>query len=263
MLCDCDIEEKDLLLLCLSKWLHRKTVELNFLHFFVRDTKWVKSQALSVCLAQSSTRSRIAWAMTKMSTDVQAVAERLLWTVTACGMPFEEFLGFPWINMQGVFAELGAKARIIVERPLLTLAIRAKRLDRCQMLVNDLKSAPAGRVIIFSDAKTYMVDPVRSRRNHRYLSLEEENEITRTVSKMKHRASVMLLGFVASNGVVMPLIKFSFGYRLTGRDYGAKLTYKLFLWINNTFDMSSVTDVLQQDSAPAHTSNRVKHFLQE
>ena len=30
--------------------------------------------------------------------------------------------------------------------------------------------------------------------------------------------------------------------------------------INNTFDMSAVTVVLQQDIAPAHTSNRVQNF---
>ena len=35
------------------------------------------------------TGSRNAWTMEKMSTDVQAVVERLLWIVTACGMPFE------------------------------------------------------------------------------------------------------------------------------------------------------------------------------
>ena len=44
------------------------------------------------------------------------------------------------------------------------------------MLVNDLKFAPAGRVIIFSDEKTWTVDSVRNRRNNRYLSLGEEDE---------------------------------------------------------------------------------------
>ena len=62
--------------------------EWKFLHFFMRDTKWVRSQTLSGCLAQPSTLGTMA----KASTDVQAVVERLLRVVTACGMPFEGLL---------------------------------------------------------------------------------------------------------------------------------------------------------------------------
>ena len=94
MLCDSDVEEKNLLLLCISKWIRRKTIEWQFLHFFMRDTKWVRSQTLSVCLAQPSTWSRSAWTMAKVLTDVQIVVERFLWIVTACGMPFEESLAY-------------------------------------------------------------------------------------------------------------------------------------------------------------------------
>ena len=100
-----------------------------------------------------------------------------------------------------------------------------------------------------------MVDRVRNRRNDCYLSLGEVDESARTLSKTKHLASVMLPGFVASNVPVIPLIWFPFGYRLTVRDYEAKLTDKLLLRI------FSVTVVLQQGGAPAHTSNRVQHFL--
>ena len=92
MLCSCDIEEKNLLLLCISKWIRRQTIAWKSLHFFVLDTKWVRSQLLSGCLAQPSTRSGSAWMMVKVSTDVQAVVERLLWIVTACEMRFKRLL---------------------------------------------------------------------------------------------------------------------------------------------------------------------------
>ena len=92
MLCNCDIEEKCLSLLCIAKWLRRETIEWKFLHLFVRDTKWLRSQTLLGCLAQPSTRSRSAWAMANVLTDVQAVIERLLWIETAYGMPFEGLL---------------------------------------------------------------------------------------------------------------------------------------------------------------------------
>ena len=164
--------------------------------------------------------------------------------------------------MRRAVAKLGATSCVIVERPLITPAIRAKYLERCQMLVNDLKFAPAGRVSIFPDEKTWTVDHVRNRRNGRYEFLGKRTS-ARTLSKMKHPASIILLAFVASNGAVMPLIWFLSGYQLTARDYEAKLADKLVLWINNPFDMSSATVMLQQDGAPAHTSSRVQYFLQE
>ena len=148
-------------------------------------------------------------------------------------------------------AKLGAKSRVIVERPLLTPALC---LEPCQMLVKDPKSAPARRVIVFSDEKTWTVDPVRNRRNDSYLSLTEKDESSRTLSRTKHPASFTSLGFVAFNGAVMPLSWFPSGCRLTARDYKAKLADKLVPCINNTFGMSSVTVVLQQGGAPVHTS---------
>ena len=93
--------------------------------------------------------------------------------------------------------------------------------------------------------------------------LREENKSARTVSKTKHPASAMSLCLVASNAAVITLIWFPSGYRLTARNYDAKLADKLVLWINNTSDMSSLTVVLQQDDAPARISNRVQHFLRE
>jgi hypothetical protein len=65
-------------------------------------------------------------------------------------------LGVGTATVRRAVAKLGGKSLVRVERPLLTPAIRAKRLERCQRL----KSAPVGRVIIFSDEKTWTVDPV-------------------------------------------------------------------------------------------------------
>ena len=79
-------------------------------------------------------------------------------------------------TLRRAVGKLGAKARIIAESPLLMPASRAKRLEPCQMLVNDRKSAPAGMVTIFSGGKTWTVDPVGNRRNDRYLSIGAEDE---------------------------------------------------------------------------------------
>ena len=80
-------------------------------------------------------------------------------------------LGVGVATVQRAVAKLGAKFRVIVERPLLMPAIHAKHFERCQTLVNNFKSASAVRVIIFSDEKTWTFDPVRNRRTNHYLSL--------------------------------------------------------------------------------------------
>ena len=105
-----------------------------------------------------------------------------------------------------------------------------------------------------SDVRTWTDDHVGNRRNNRYLSLGKEDESARTLPKTKHPASVIYLGFVTSNGAVMPLMWYPSEYRLTARDYEAKLADKLVSWIN-IFGILSVTVVLQQDGIPAHTSN--------
>ena len=111
-------------------------------------------------------------------------------------------------------------------------------------LVNNLKSALARRVIIFSDEKTWTVDHVRNRRNDRCLSLGKEENSARILSKIKNPAFIVSLGFIASNGAVMSLIWFPSGHRLSARDYEVNLADKLVSWFNNSSEMSSVTVVL-------------------
>ncbi len=83
----------------------------------------------------------------------------------------------------------------------------------CQVLLNNLKSTRANRVIIFSVEKTWMVNPVRNRHNERYTTFGSIDDSIPTLMTMKHHASVMSLGFVASNGIAAPLIWFPTGYR--------------------------------------------------
>ncbi|QQP53945.1 Uncharacterized protein FKW44_006602, partial [Caligus rogercresseyi] len=80
---------------------------------------------------------------------------------------------------------------------------------------------------------TWTVDPVRNRRNDRYLSFGDVDEMVRTLTTTKHPASVISLGFVASNG-----------RPLTAADYIE------IPWVWENFPGGNV--VLQQDGAPAH-----------
>ena len=76
MLNDCAIEEKGLLLLCISKWLsiENRAKVSALLHAGHK----VREVANLADLAEPSMLSEKAWTMAKVSTDVQAPVERLL-----------------------------------------------------------------------------------------------------------------------------------------------------------------------------------------
>ncbi len=100
--------------------------------------------------------------------------------------------------------------------------MQQKRYERSKLLLNNLKRARAGQVIIFSDEKTFTVNHVRNCQNDRYIRLDEEGDAemnTKFISSTKHLASVMMLGVVASNGAVCPPVWFGTGYRLTAANY--------------------------------------------
>ncbi len=77
---------------------------------------------------------------------------------------------------------------------------------------------------------------------------------------MKHLASVMSLGFVASNGIAAPLIWFLAGFRLTVTNYLKVLQDEFLPWVRTTFPDGNV---FQQDGAPAHSAKIVQKWLGE
>ncbi|QQP36556.1 Putative transposable element [Caligus rogercresseyi] len=83
---------------------------------------------------------------------------------------------------------------------------------------------------------TWTLDPVRNRRNDRYLSFRDVDE--------NHPARVMSLGFAASNGKAMDLFWILTGYRA----YLGRLNRD-----PEDQNVPSGNVVLQQDGAPAHT----------
>lgn len=168
-------------------------------------------------------------------------------------------LGVSAMTVHRTVRKAGGKSLVRVERPLLTESIKMTHLQRCKALLNDLKKAKANRVIIFSDEKTWTVDPVRNRQNDRYLSFEDVDESVRTLTTTKHPASVMSLGFVASDGKVPPLVWFPTGYRLNAADYIKVLEDNLLPWVRTNYPDGNV--VFQQDGAPAHTSKKAQDWL--
>ncbi len=124
--------------------------------------------------------------------------------------------------------------------------------------MNNLKLAPAGRIIIFSDEETWTVDPIHNRHNDRIFGDPESANIITTT---KNPASVMSPGFAASNGKAMPLIWSPLGFRLKAADYIDVLKSKFIPWVEATFPDGN--NVLQQDGASAHTVRTTQAVLQE
>ena len=138
--------------------------------------------------------------------------------------------------------------------------MKEKHLHCCKTPLHDLKHAKAGQVIIFSDEKTWTVDPVQNCQNDRYLSFGDVDEAVCTLTTTKHPTSVMSLGFVASDGKAPPLHWFPTEYRLTGVDYIKVLEDNFLLWVRDNYPDMNV--IFQQDGTPANTSKKAQEWLE-
>ena len=158
-----------------------------------------------------------------------------------------------------VVKSMGGKSLRRFKKPLLSAAMIQKRLDRSTRLLNDLKSH-GNRILIFSDEKTFTVDPVFNRQNDRVVSFGNDVSNHQRVSTTKHPASVMMLGVVASNGEKMPPVWFERGYRLTSAVYKEILETKVLPWVKRITKKADY--VFQQDGAPAHTAKIAQNWLE-
>ncbi len=91
----------------------------------------------------------------------------------------------PTMSMRLIAKDLGVDERTIRRKvkealvrqakPRLTVKVRHHRIIRAAKLLSNIKSAPPpGRVIFFSDERTFTVDPVRNSRTDRHVALEDD-----------------------------------------------------------------------------------------
>lgn len=159
--------------------------------------------------------------------------------------------------------DLGLRSLTLRVLPLITEAQRGKRVQRAKALINWMKGRGKGKVIVFSDEKNFTVDPVRNSRNDRHLarSVAEASPEARAVTKTKHPASVMVLGFVSSDGSKGPIVFVPAGMRLSAATYQQLLQAHVVPWLAANYPAGNY--VWQQDGAPAHTAATTQQFLQE
>jgi hypothetical protein len=91
----------------------------------------------------------------------------------------------------------------------------------------------SGRVIFFSDEKTFTVDRVINPQNDWFVAFTDtpEDNPRRYNTATKHPASLMMLSVVASTGDVLPPIWFPTGFRLSTVDYIDVMQRKVIPWI--------------------------------
>ena len=100
MFCDCDILRKRFVIVLYFKRTPQRDNRVKVSALLWAGHKASEAANLVRVSRTKSTWSRSAWTMMTVSTDVQAVVERLLWIVTACGMLFEAVPGRLYSNMQ-------------------------------------------------------------------------------------------------------------------------------------------------------------------
>ena len=94
--------------------------------------------------------------------------------------------------------------------PLLSKTTRQTRVVRARKLLTNLKGGVPNRIVFFSDEKNFTVDPSHNATTDRYIQ-QGGPDVNETVppaqkycSKIKHAASAMFFGVVASTGEVPP-----------------------------------------------------------
>ena len=114
-------------------------------------------------------------------------------------------------------------------------------------LLNDLE-IHGNRIVIFSDVKTFTVDPVVNKQNDYIINFGQDISELQNASTTKHPASMM-----------MPPVWFPRGCRLTAAVYKDVLVTKILPCVRKI--TRSVNYIFQQDDAPAHTANIVQDWL--
>lgn len=116
------------------------------------------------------------------------------------------------------------------KKPLLTAAMKQKRFERCNHILNDLKNH-GDRIVIFSDEMTFTVDSVMNKQNDRIVSFGQNISELQIVSKTKTSG---LCDDAWNRGIEwrkMPPVWFPGGYRLTTAAYKDVLVTKVVLWV--------------------------------
>jgi inhibitor of nuclear factor kappa-B kinase subunit alpha len=152
-----------------------------------------------------------------------------------------------------VHEDLKCKALKLQRRHLISAASKAKRLDRCKKMADEIQGA-GDKVFIWSDEKIFTVEAVANIQNDRFLATSSDAvpEGARKLFRRMKPAGVMVWAAVSSDGGKSPLVFVEEGTKVNSVVYLKMLEDNVLPWVTEAFgDNYAFT----QDGAPAHTSN--------
>ncbi|QQP57256.1 Putative transposable element [Caligus rogercresseyi] len=139
------------------------------------------------------------------------------------------------IRMLSRDVEVPEKTERALEGGLGSESLAKTRVDRCRKIKNFIKNDLKGRIIVFSDEKTFSVDKYTNRRNDRYISTSTKSADPEISDDARLRGL---------NGKAFPPIWFDGSVNATTGHYG----HNGYIWT--------------QDGAPAHTSKAIQKYLE-
>ena len=160
---------------------------------------------------------------------------------------------------QAIKEDLRCKSYRLKVRQRLSEEMKAKRVERCSLLLTSLKRSAAGRIRFLSDEKIFCVDAKVNRQNDRWIAQDPED--VPVIGRTKHSASVHVLIVLSSEGHVMRPHFFQKGQTVNTSVYLNVLRDVIKPWMVEVSNGRPY--VFQQDGAPAHTSHQVQNWLDD
>ena len=133
-------------------------------------------------------------------------------------------------------------------------------MNHAAKLVNKLKHPSQPNMLwFFSDEKNLCQDLMINSQSYFWLALSPQDVLI--AMKTKHIIYVMVFGVVTSDGNVMLLFIFPYGFRLNTVAYIKCLVEVVLSWIKTL--TIGTPYIWQHDFAPCHTSKRIQSWLSE
>ncbi len=118
--------------------------------------------------------------------------------------------------------------------------------------------------MLWSDKKIFVVDQRVNRKNRRPFLAKKGDINLQAAMRMKHPASVMVFGLMATDGNVMPPLFVDRGVKINVKVYHETILPEVEAWCKATYGARWKNRVcLMQDGAPCHTAKSVQAHLAE
>ena len=160
--------------------------------------------------------------------------------------------------LRAIHEDLQCKSYILKVRQMLSDAMKARRLERSELLITSLKHRDASQIRFFSD-KIFCVDVKISHQNDRRICKDPAD--IPVIGAAKFPARVHVLEVISNEEDVMPPQFFGKGQNMMKEVYLDVMKTMVKPWMVQV--AAGKPWLYQQDRAPAHTSKLVQTWCDE